>query len=532
MLKTLAYSPFVSVQQNWRRLRPDWTGAYDYAEGSWYDEDMSGKPFRNHVQNKFNSTFSARRTVVHSLGTQAGYSSHVSGSISAPEPVKIEYILPKVKNSNSGWRLRKKELSMIVSNYASGKITAIASASEKITQKEYQFESFCVVKYFTGIFDKIVGKRCYIIYGGVPYFLEDWQAIAYGSLYHYETSFSLTPPFPVAPDRLYDILDSSREKSNVLVTATVAEANKNSVDVLTAAAELPETVRETFGALRSIGRIISDVKKKRFALSNSFLKTKERLSASYRKQISDIEQQLLDPRLSSKRRRSLEAALDKKRAAHGRDLDKAASEFGDALADLWLWLRYSLSPNLYLIDDCLDAMNALHAVFDTARDRENVETKVDPIRVGNSYQVKDIHISTTHRCMVKRKYVLDTVMPRNIGQVMSANLATTAWELLSRSLVVDWVLNVGDLLTACLPTDLDYLDQVATYSFRESGYLEYTHRSTGGVITYHIDLYKREVINPVDYLGLCFRPALTLFRSIDAAAMLWPTLRNQLRNSK
>lgn len=177
-------------------------------------------------------------------------------------------------------------------------------------------------------------------------------------------------------------------------------------------------------------------------------------------------------------------------------------------------------------------MNALHAVFDTARDRENVETKVDPIRVGNSYQVKDIHISTTHRCMVKRKYVLDTVMPRNIGQVMSANLATTAWELLSRSLVVDWVLNVGDLLTACLPTDLDYLDQVATYSFRESGYLEYTHRSTGGVITYHIDLYKREVINPVDYLGLCFRPALTLFRSIDAAAMLWPTLRNQLRNSK
>lgn len=421
---------------------------------------------------------------------------------------------------------------MIVSNYASGKLTVIASSSEKITQKDYLTEGNCTVKHFAGIFDKVVGKRHYIVYGGVPYFLEDWQAIAYGSLHYYETSFSATPPIPVALDRLYDILDSSREKSNALVTSTVAEANKNSVDVLTAAAELPETVRETFEALRSIGRIVSDVKKKRFALSDSFLKTKERLSVSYRKQISDIEKQLLDPRLSKKRRRNLETALDRKKAAHGRDLDKAAGEFGNALADLWMWFRYSLSPNLYLIDDCLDAMNALHAVFDTARERESVETEVDPLQISDLYQVKNIYISTTHRCMVKRKYVLDTVMPRQIGQVMSANLATTAWELISRSFVVDWVLNVGDLVTACLPTDLDYLDQVSTYSFREKGSLEYTHRSTGGIVTYHFDLYKREVINPVDYLGLCFRPALNLFRSIDAAAMLWPTLRNQLRNSK
>lgn len=192
-----------------------------------------------------------------------------------------------------------------------------------------------------------------------------------------------------------------------------------------------------------------------------------------------------------------------------------------------MWFRYSLSPNLYLVDDALDALNALHAVFDTSREK-TVETITFPS--VESWSVKT-DLRRTHRCMVKRKYVLDTVAPRNWGQVMSANLATTAWELVARSFVVDWFVNVGDFLTAAMPTDLDYLDQVATYSYKDTGFVTFTN-SVGGVVEYHVEAYERAVLNPYDNIGLTFEPAINFFRSVDAVAMLWPTVRNEMLRKK
>lgn len=521
-----------SVAQHWRQLLEPWENngqPYDFVNGNYRSRDMSGTKFRNVQNARMWDTFSARQTVVHNLGVQAGYASFVSNEGGTePAPVTYSTTDKSPTNPNPGWRERRKTLAMIVSNYYNWKVSIVCKPNKVDKQQTYRFDVYSPAKYWTGQFSFQAGNRLYVQFEGKYYFLLESDTYMYGPVYQFLTKWGSTPTPPLSAKEFMSKLAASREVDVGTVTETVASANSNSVDVLTAAAEMPETVKETLTAMRSVVTIVNDVKKRRLSVTKSYEAKKRHLESLHSQRLARIEAEIRKPGIKRRAKIKLQKQLDNSLKLRQRDFDKAASEFGNALADVWMWFRYSLSPNLYLIDDALDALNALHSVFDTSRSKEQEELTF--VHLDPAWSVSN-DLRRLHRCMLKRQYVLDSVAPRNIGQVMSANLATTAWELISRSFVIDWFVNIGDFLTASLPTDLDYLNQVATYSYKDTGTVTYTN-NVGGVVEYHVEAYERNVINPSDFIGLTFEPALNLFRSVDAVAMLWPSVRNELLRKK
>ncbi|UJQ85972.1 MAG: putative maturation protein [Dirlevirus faecenecus] len=521
-----------SVAQHWRQLLEPWENngkPYDFENGSFRSRDMSGTRFREVQNSRMWNTFSARQTVVHHLGVQAGYSSFVSNDGGTePAPVSIKYNDRAPPNPNPGWRKRKTTLAMIVSDYYNWKVTVVCKPNKVDKQQTYKSEVYSPAKYWTGLFSFQAGNRLYVQFEGKYYFLLESDAYMYGPVYQFRTTWGSTPTPPLSIKEFMSKLEASREVDVGIVTETVASANSNSVDILTAAAEMPETIKETLLAMRSVVTIVSDVKKRRLSVTKSYEAKKQHLERIHSLRLAKIEAEIRKPDIKRRAKIKLQKRLENSLKLRQRDFDKAASEFGTALAGVWMWFRYSLSPNLYLIDDALDALNALHSVFDTHREKDEQEIVFH--HLSQSWSVTN-DLRRLHRCMLKRQYVLDSVAPRNIGQVMSANLATTAWELVSRSFVIDWFVNIGDFLTAIMPTDLDYLNQVATYSYKDRGTVTFTN-TVGGVVEYHVEAYERNVLNPSDFIGLTFEPALNLFRSFDAVAMLWPSVRNEMLRKK
>ena len=98
------------------------------------------------------------------------------------------------------------------------------------------------------------------------------------------------------------------------------------------------------------------------------------------------------------------------------------------------------------------------------------------------------------------------------------------------SFVIDWFVNIGDTLSALFGIDF-YLEQGQTYSWRVN--VSATYTSTNGVkAIYSIDGYRRDIINPNDYIGLCVEPEINLKRAIDSVALSWAPIKRYLLSKK
>ena len=135
-------------------------------------------------------------------------------------------------------------------------------------------------------------------------------------------SQEVIPPISISARAIHDKITSSFEVDSGTVTATLGQANKGTVDALTALAEMPELVRSCISGFQLIGKMIRDVNRKEFAISEAFKKRKDNEAAKHREDLFLLEQwragiRQTDPRANvrkidtvyRKKRRRLEKIL-------------------------------------------------------------------------------------------------------------------------------------------------------------------------------------------------------------------------------
>lgn len=306
-----------------------------------------------------------------------------------------------------------------------------------------------------------------------------------------------------------------------LVTSTVAEADTACMDVLTAVAELPETVASILSGLKLVISAIRDLKKGRLAISNAHLRKKESDAALHRLTMRRLNDKLSNS--SSPRERKhwqRKISQENKRMVNVRQ--SAAIEFNSALASIWMNFRYNIMPAVYTIEDLQSLIDSYSAMFKTTRDSLPSSFQFDLDSWTGSYD-----IAVRQGCVIKR--LIDPNL--RFTSLTKANFASTAWELIPLSFVVDWFINIGDVISSLTSPNLS-LREGATYSSKINESLTFYKEGSTSHLQINVQIFKRRVIDPMSHIGLSFNTKLSTFQKIDSLALLWNPIKSQLQRSK
>lgn len=262
------------------------------------------------------------------------------------------------------------------------------------------------------------------------------------------------------------------------VNETFADHNRKLVDVLTAMAEMPETIKSIYQGCKTLLRMYRDAKRKDIRL---------------RDRIKGINS---DPDYSTKQR------------AHD------IKTIHDAIADVWLNFRYNISPTAYLVEDLIKYSfeNEVEFIRDRMRQEKSAFWYTPDDSWYPSHEPKQ-----THRVMIKSR--LEAGLASKSKAFLSADILTTAWELVPLSFVVDWFLTIGDTLSNLTPDAVH--QQGATYSWKVDDVINFEHPETGAKVSIKLNAYKRKVINPSDYCRVYLNVDVNTFRQYDALALSW-----------
>lgn len=233
-----------------------------------------------------------------------------------------------------------------------------------------------------------------------------------------------------------------------LVTEALAQINAKTLDLLTTLAELPETIQMIVDILKKVADLI----------------------VGYKKEIGHLGKILKDPK-----------------------------ELSEKAASLWLQYRYGIMPLIYTVQGALEVLEeqSKGVEFIDVKKKKTITSKV----------FTDIEVEQIHRVFIKRRIVDFTV-----DNSLLINPALTAWELVTLSFVIDWFLNIGDILASLQESKYD--SQAAQYSIKTT--------IKGSNRTHEIDCetYVRKSINPRIYINLQFSPNINMKRALDAMALL------------
>lgn len=243
------------------------------------------------------------------------------------------------------------------------------------------------------------------------------------------------------------------------VTEAAAELNASAYDLLTELGELPETVSMIYDALRKI----------------------------------------ITYYLETKRKVNLLKRTDRK---------NNPISLVDDIASLWMAYRYGIMPIVYSINDALDYLEMKGTLFRTVRKGKNHSIPLDI--PGWDFP----NLNVRERIWAKGRF--QAVNKNGIG----LNPLTTAWELVPLSFIIDWALNIGDLLSAISPS-IDFDEKSYSFSLQCKQTLTGKHESIPIPIQFEVDLYQRHSINPLDHIGLNLDLVMTFKRRLDALALSW-----------
>lgn len=258
--------------------------------------------------------------------------------------------------------------------------------------------------------------------------------------------------------------------STGLVTSGVAELNASIFDITTELAELPDTVRMIYDALRK-GLMF-------------YLECKNR-----------------------------------DRAIRRRYKDKPPESVLDEIASIWLTFRYGIQPIAYSVSDALDYLDLSGVLYRTVRKREDPAFTLDLPHGASLLMTPSVEV----------RYFGKGRLSASTTQGLGFNPITTAWELVPLSFVVDWFLNVGDLLGALAPS-ASFDQSVHTESVRWKQELPILFKEQ--VLLTSVDLYTRKQIHsPVGRIGLTVDPFINMKRSLDSLALSWLGFKSFLRKS-
>lgn len=296
------------------------------------------------------------------------------------------------------------------------------------------------------------------------------------------------------------------------ITKVYADANKSTVDILTAALEAPETVKSIYNGLRLIVKMGKDASKRRFSLLNKA----KRVKADYERKVFRLEFASRNEYLKARNERSRRIIANKLKRDKKQlksDMERTSKQFIDEAASVWLNFRYNIGPTAFLIEDLTNALFEKDKVFFRERALVISELKA-PICVVAPPRPLMVEKRVCHK-----RRVLSKSVP--LGQHLSASIFTTAWELIPLSFVIDWVINIGDFIASAAPASLSKdWHEGTTLSLKLDDTITY-RLPNGSSATIHFKGYKRQIINASDYCRLTFAPNIDLVRQIDALSLSW-----------
>lgn len=308
--------------------------------------------------------------------------------------------------------------------------------------------------------------------------------------------------------------------------SVLSEANRKTVDILTAAAELPETIVSCLNGLKAILKIFRDAKRREFSLLTKEKKIK--LDHEERVYRINYESRLKYVAARNERSRKIVEKQRQRAIAQARaDLKKTLVSLADAIASVWLNFRYNIMPNVYLIEGFIKANDNWLNQYERWSDLERVEVQAPDIPGF----VKSGSVSLEMRAFLKRHFTQVNGINSALRH-FSANVFLTAYELIPLSFVLDWVVPIGNLLSASLGSNHADYKQASTFSYKISdSRVIYQHEASGAAVEVIFKGYKREVINPSDYCQLLFVPDISPVRVYDAVALTWSIAVSKLFKS-
>ena len=281
----------------------------------------------------------------------------------------------------------------------------------------------------------------------------------------------------VTDQDLASILEPPMVIDDAVVTAALAEANNGYFDVLTELAELPETLKWAYDLINQAKQATIAAKKREIKLHRNF-----------RKKLM------------------------------------TAAEFASALSSVWLQYRYAIKPLAYSLADIQTVLMFYEHLFKTSRGYErfddewvsSIKSKAQAFGLEVDYSLNE----SKFRVFIKRRYNAASILQDRLRN-FSVNPFATAWELVPLSFVVDWFVNIGDVLAAGTSL-VAYAQESATASWKSAG--EFTFRdpnNPGPTIDVSYNSYKRQIINPSAHIELNWEPYVDLVRQLDAIALAW-----------
>lgn len=305
------------------------------------------------------------------------------------------------------------------------------------------------------------------------------------------------------------------EVNSNLVTSVTSDANRGSVDILTAMAELPKALSSILNACKFMLKLYTDCKKGELRLQN---KAKQ-VRMTYDEAVLSLNKlaDVINNGPGSKRfKRQRIRALAKQRKQLKQQLKLNLDEILDAISNVWLNYRYNITPNVLLIKGALDAVDKSEKKF-----ARWASTSSDVLSIPEGYSGT---VTVQHRCQIKRLF-----KSASIGNHLSSNPLLTAWELVPLSFTIDWFINIGDSISALTFSPSNITHEGATYSWKVQGTI-FKSYPDGSKATVQVQGYKRIVIDPSLYCRLSWNPDFNAVRQLDALALTWKlTLKRFLK---
>lgn len=266
----------------------------------------------------------------------------------------------------------------------------------------------------------------------------------------------------------------SLEVSTSLVTQARAEARSGILDLTTTLAELPETLKMIFEAIRLILAKYLEVKRKVDVL---------------------------------------------------RDNKINQADFVSQVSALWMQYRYGIMPNVYTIQDGLKYLDASLVEYQSTRVGANFAHSIPEWRGWSS-----VDVNVIERVFIKNRFDIDSLTKQTA--FLKTDILSTSWELVPLSFVVDWALNIGDFLSS-LSAPTGSIQEAAQRSIQVKPVtLSLTNPDyPGAAFTAFIGIYNSELIQPSDHIGLAFDLSLTLKRKLDALALLWGATKTDFKRN-
>lgn len=339
-----------------------------------------------------------------------------------------------------------------------------------------------------------------------------------------------------------------QEIEHVTVQEILAKANGGDLDVLTSLAEMPELISSIIDGFTLIKKIFQDAKKKEFRIYATVPDRARRLAATaFAKKKAKALRKIPTFKSWSRRNPGLkiqdynnwrsdrisrindfESFVNEKGGVYTK---RALREIAEMLSSIHLNVMYNIKPTIYMIEDCLKAIDEFGSVYRRYGNGNTPVVKVLELSLPGVPEAKFEGVAKSEfRCLIKRRYSTDTLMSK-INNILIADVLVTGFELIRLwSIVFDWFFTISDALRA-IPWNRNYMQQAACVSWKTEINGSFTWRvgSTNHTLKVEMERFERSLYNPVHSIGIFFRDNFGLNQQLSALAFSFQSVNGSIR---